>query len=413
MAGDVLSRVTKRSRITTRLVEDIEPKASGDRYVWDDRVIGFGVRVKPSGVKSYILQYRDRSRRQRRHTLGRHGVLTSEQAREKAKRHLAAVQLGGDPLDEIERRRTSPTLQEVFDLYLRNHLRPKRRPGTVREYQRIWKKHLAPAMGRRQVIDIKTRDVERFHRSYARTPYQANRLLAALSALMNYSERLELKPQGTNPCRFVERYREKRRERYLSPAELARLGEVLAESETNESEFPTALLALRLLALTGMRKGEVLTLRWEDLDLGRGLAHLPDSKTGQKTVPLSAPAVELLRRAPRCEGNPFVCWGRRLGKHFVGLHHVWERIRAQAGIPDVRIHDLRHTFASYGAAEGLGLYQIGKVLGHTQASTTERYAHLGPDPVKEAADRIGRRVAEALSQNDQKGDEEAAPAWTH
>jgi integrase len=409
-----MGRVRKRSqRVTKSLVESTKPDPEGDVYLWDDLLTGFGVRVKPSGIRSYILQYRNRYGRQRRCTLGKHGVLTTEEARKAAKDHLAAARLGKDPLDGAEQARRAPHMDELLHLYLKNHLRPKRKASTIIEYQRLWRKHLSPVLGKRSVLEIKRTHVEELHRSFAQVPYQANRMLSILSSLMTYAERLELRPQGTNPCRFVERYPERRRERYLSPQELARLGEVLAVAEAKNTEPASAVLALRLLALTGMRKSEVLQLRWQDVDFERQLAHLSDSKTGPKVVPLSEPARDLLAKTPRCLDNPYVCWGKRPGAHFNGLQKVWERLRIDAGLEDVRIHDLRHTFASYGAAEGLGLYQIGKVLGHAQASTTERYAHLGPDPVRDAADRIGRRVADAMKQISKGEDGTGAQEWTH
>ncbi len=177
---------------------------------------------------------------------------------------------------------------------------------------------------------------------------------------------------------------------------MARLGEVLREVEQEGAVHPSAVLAIRLLCLTGMRKSEVLNLQWPEIDAERGLARLGDSKTGKKAVPLPAPALELLSRAERIMGNPFVCWGARQGGRLVGLQRPWDRIRSRAGLGDVRLHDLRHSHAATGAGLGLGLPIIGKILGHTQAATTQRYAHLADDPVREAAERVGGEVAAAL-----------------
>ena len=409
-----MGRVRKDAqRITKDLVESTRPDPERDVFLWDDVLTGFGVRVKPSGVRSYVLQYRNRYGRQRRLTLGKHGMLSTADARTQAKDHLAAARLGDDPLDGADKDRRSPNIGELASLYLNNHIKPKRKPTTFKDYERLWRLHLSPTLGRLSIREVTRRHVEEVHKSLAAIPYQANRAMSLLSSMMTYAERMELRPQGTNPCRFVEQYPERPRARYLSAEELERLGEVLAAAESSNSEPSSAILALRLLALTGMRKGEVQKLRWQDVDFERGVAHLSDSKTGPKVVPLSEPALDLLAGTPRAEGNPYVCWGRLEGSHFIGLQKVWQRIRAEAGLEDVRIHDLRHTFAIVGAAEGLGLYQIGKVLGHSQSSTTERYAHLGPDPVRDAADRIGRRVADAMNPISKRGGDASVPKWTN
>lgn len=383
-------------KLTKKDIDALAPLPNKDLVVWDEGISGFGVRVKPSGVKSYLVQYRNWQGRSRRLTLGKHGAITVKKARELAQATLGDVARGLDPVQERQAERRTMTLKRLAKLFLLKHVTPKRKPATLAEYTRLLEKHVLPRLGSRKVDQLSRREVEALHHAMRRTPTMANRVLAVLSAVMTYAERQELRPQNTNPCRLVERYREKSRERYLSPDELARLGETLAAAEKGKDEHPSAILALRLLALTGMRKGEVLSLRWSEIDLEHGRTHLADSKTGKKVVPLGPPALELLVHAYRQEESDFVCWGRQTGKPFVGLQKVWERVRASAGLDDVRIHDLRHTFASYGAASGLGLFVIGKVLGHTQASTTERYAHLGADPVHAAAAEISRRVAGSL-----------------
>jgi integrase len=213
---------------------------------------------------------------------------------------------------------------------------------------------------------------------------------------MNLAEAWGLRPTGSNPCQGVERYREQRRQRFLSGAELAQVGEALAEAEREESAHPSGILALRLLLLTGARSGEILSLRWSEVNFERSCLELADSKTGQKTIPLGAAALELLSKAERMEDNPYVCFGDKPGRPLGGLTKIWYRIRRRAGLEDVRIHDLRHSFASVGAGSGLGLPIIGAVLGHTQAQTTSRYAHLAADPVQQAAERISEEIAARL-----------------
>ena len=256
---------------------------------------------------------------------------------------------------------------------------------------------ILPKLGRRRVDSVTRADVSKFHHSLRSTPYKANRALALLSKVMNLAEEWGLRLDGSNPCRHVERYRERSRERFLSADEMVRLGNVLAEVERKSSEHPSAILAIRLLLLSGARKSEILNLTWQEVDLERACLRLTDSKTGQKVIPLGAPALELLGNAQRADGNAHVCWGNRPAAPLVGLQKIWERVRASADLEDVRIHDLRHSFASVGAAGGESLLIVGRILGHLESRTTERYSHLSADPLKQAADRISGEIAAAMN----------------
>ena len=212
--------------------------------------------------------------------------------------------------------------------------------------------------------------------------------------MMNLAELWELRPDGSNPCRHVKRFKEEKRERFLSDEEYRCLGAALKEIEAERSETASAIAAVRLLMLTGCRLSEIQKLRWEHVDLDAGELRLVDTKTGAKVVHLGDPAIAVLRALDRREDNPWVIAGRKSGSHLTDLQHPWRRIRARAGLDDVRIHDLRHSFASGGLLVGEGLPMIGKLLGHTQVQTTARYAHLANDPVKSAANRIASRIAE-------------------
>lgn len=224
------------------------------------------------------------------------------------------------------------------------------------------------------------------------TPYQANRLIALLSKMFSWSGR-----RGEiNPCTGIERFVEKKRRRYLSTAELGRLGEALAAFETEGGVSPHPIAAIRLLLLTGARLGEILTLRWNYVDRERGCLKLPDSKTGAKEIHLNEAAFAVLDAMPRELDNPYVIVGQRSGGHLVNLEKPWQRVRARAGLDDVRLHDLRHSFASIGAGAGLGLPMIGALLGHTQAATTARYAHLAVDPLRAANELIGQQLSALL-----------------
>ena len=383
-------------KLTKKLVDSL--KTTGrDHNVFDSELPGFGIRIKPSGAKSYFIQYRNRAGRTRKLTLGRHGILTPAEGRAMARDKLAEIRKGADPSEDRQTTLRAPTLREFADRYLSEHAEAKKRPRSVAEDRRMLQSFILPGLGKRKLADISRGDVQQLHHELKATPYQANRVLALLSKMLNLAEKWGVRPDGSNPCRHVERYREQRRERFLSAAELARLGEVLAEAEADGSEPLGAVAAIRLLILTGCRRNEILELQWEQVDFERGLLWFEESKTGRKVVPLGAAALELLSTLPRLDGNPYVIFGGKDGGRLVDLHWPWARMRKRAGLEDVRLHDLRHSFASVGASAGLSLPIIGKLLGHTQAATTQRYAHLAADPVKQAADRISSEIAAAMN----------------
>ena len=380
------------AKFTKRYVEGVATDPVQDVVVWDDALPGFGLRVKPSGRRTYIAQYRTRERRSRRVTLGQHGLLTVDEARQRARRMLVAARDGKDPAQETER----ATFAEVADRYVREHAEPKKKPRSAWEDQRLLRHTILPAMGRRDIRAVNREDIAHLHHSLRSTPVLANRSLALLSKIFSLCEQWGLRDQGTNPCRGVQRYRENRRERYLSEGELTRLGQVLAEAERAGTQLPAVILAIRLLVLTGARLGEVLGLQWSHVDLDRGVLRLPDSKTGAKVIVLGRAATELLAAAPLRAESPYVCPGAIPGRPVVGIQKAWQRLRREAGLEDVRLHDLRHTYASVGAGSGLGLPLLGALLGHRNASTTQRYAHLADDPQRRAADAISSKLERAL-----------------
>ena len=357
---------------------------------------GFGLKVTPAGRKVYLVQYRlgGRKGRTRRVTIGRHGEITPTFARAEAKRLLGQIAAGHDPASE--RKKSGEFLADVFDQFMAQHVRTKLKPSTAYYYELLAKTHILPRLGRLPFAEIQRQDIARFHHDLSATPYVANRTLAVLSKLFNWAERHGLRPDGSNPCRHVEKYRESRRERFLSQSELGRLGDALREAEQNKSCSPWVIAAIRLLILTGARRNEILTLRWDYVSEEHDCLLLPDSKTGRKAIRLNAPALEVLQTVPRLEGNPYVICGEKPGQHLVNLEKPWRRIRKSAGLEDVRLHDLRHSFASVAASGGQSLIVIGKMLGHSQAQTTARYAHLADDPVKAATDAVGSRIAAAM-----------------
>jgi integrase len=384
------------ARITKKAVDALAPDPAGDYWVWDGDLPGFGVRVWPSGRKVYMVQYRAAGRT-RKIKLGVHGATTPAAARQEAMEILTAAGKGGDPAEARDRARHAPTVAELAARYLEEHAGPKKKPRSAAMDRRNIERYINPALGRLRADALTRQDVASLHHSLREKPYQANRVLALLSKMMNLAEHWGIRPDGSNPCRHVEKFKEKKRERYLSSEELARLGHVLAEAEQDGSESPSAIYAVRLLLLTGARLSEILTLRWEHVDYETACLRLPDSKTGAKDIPLNSPALEALATMPRYHDNPHVIPGAKPGAHLVNLSKPWRRIRARAGLSNVRLHDLRHSYASVAAASGLGLPIIGALLGHTQAQTTKRYTHLAMDPLRAATEEVGKRIAAALT----------------
>ena len=402
-----------RGKITARSVTAVEPDQR-DTYLWDSELAGFGLKVTPAGRRTYLVQYRlgGRGGRTRRVTIGRHGSpWTPDGARRRAKELLGVVASGGDPAEARTREREDLTIGQLCDLYVAEGCATKK-PSTMATDRGRIERHIKPLLGRKQCRAVTRADVERLMQDVAagktaadvRTGPQgraivrggkgtATKAVSLLGAIFTFAVERGLRPD--NPAHGVRTYRSRNFERFLSPREYARLGEALAATERDGGN-PAGIAAVRLLAMTGCRKSEILSLRWEHVDFEHQCLRLPDSKSGAKVVPLGAPALALLAGLPRTEGNPHVLPGASEEGYFVGLPKIWRRVRARAGLEGVRLHDLRHSFASVGAVGGDSLLIIGKLLGHRQSATTQRYAHLSDDPLKSSADRISRDIAAAL-----------------
>lgn len=384
-------------RLTLKNAQTVAFPPPGEvKILWDPELPGFGLRVMPTGAKSYFVKYRHAGR-QRWMTIGKHGApWTPETARRQARLILGDLAKGSDPAEKRDQDRKIQTLGELSETYLADYATPRKKPSSLAEDRRNLKNNILPTFGTMRLDQIKRTDVARWHKGMSDRPGAANRALALLKTMLNLSERWGYRPEGSNPARHIELYPEKSRERFLTPEEMGRLGEALAQVEKTNSEPQAAVTAIRLLILTGARLSEILTLEWKWIDLGRSVIRLPDSKTGAKTIPLGAPVQAILSKLPRVEGNPYVLPALRGDGHFIGIQKCWQRIRIIAGIPDVRIHDLRHSFASVAVAGGNSLYLVGKVLGHRQASTTERYAHITDNPLLEVAEKTSKSVSEML-----------------
>lgn len=415
--------------ITKRHVDGLKP-AAVEYFSWDRDLKGFGVRVQPTGEKSYVAKYRAGSGRKaptRRVTLGAVGMLTPDEARKLAKLALGSVARGNDPAADKAAERRAATLKELADVFLSEHVEAKRKPATASHYRDILQRIVLPELGTRQGQKVTTADLARLHVRMKKRPYQANRMLAVVGSLYAFAGKRKLVPVGFNPARGIDKYPEKGRERFLSADELGRLGDAIREAETvglpwtvdemkptakhapKETKRrtvidPFAAAAIRLLILTGARLREILKLEWQHVDFERGMLLLPDSKTGAKSIILNAPAVTVLARLKRVGAH--VIAGRSAGtdneKPRADLNKPWRSIAKRARLAGLRIHDLRHTHASFGAGAGLGLPIIGKLLGHARASTTQRYAHLDIDPLRRASNHIGARLAAALGESAMK-----------
>jgi integrase len=401
-------------KITKRFVDSIEPNGQ-DQVFWDSEVKRFGVRVLPTGIKTFVLQYRNAQGRTRKLALGRMGELTADEARTKALKLRAAIKDGADPSAERQARRNDPLIGDLVETYLSEGpaAKPAKKPSSWATDASNLRRHVVPLLGRRHLATITQADVQRFQRDVTKGktkadikserkrgraiieggPGTAARATAVLSAMLQWA--VAQGYRSDNPAKGVRLNRLQKRERFLSGDELTRLGDALRRAE-QQGINRQGLAMIRLLLLTGARRNEVESLQWDYLDLKRGVARLPDSKTGAKSIPLGAPALEVLSAIDRQDGIDWVFPGERGEGHFTGLPKIWCQVAKLAKLPGVRLHDLRHGFASAAVANGASLYLVGKVLGHAHAETTSRYAHLQLDPVRVVADQTARHLAEAL-----------------
>jgi integrase len=433
------------NKITKRTVDAVRPNGT-DQFLWDGKwdgaVKGFGLKITPAGRKVYVLQYRVGGRgTPKRYTIGKHGDYTPEQARGEAEKLRGDIRNNLDPAETKRRaiadRLTAITVKQLCEQYLENP--PPKKTSTLAVDKGRIARHIVPLLGSKPVREVAPGDVRRFMSAVAAGKTKADvktgkrgraivkggkgtatRTVGLLGGIFSYA--VTEGYRDDNPVRGIKRYPDHKAERFLSSTELKGLGDVLSAAEkawsayqaslaawqaggrtgprpraSKEAANPTALAAIRLLLFTGCRKSEILTLKWDHVDFERGCLRLPDSKTGAKVVLLGAPTLLLLSGLTRTADNPYVLASANLGGHLVGLPKVWERIREAAKLKDVRLHDLRHSFASVGAAAGDSLLIIGKLLGHRDAKTTARYTHLADDPLRAAADRISSTIADAMA----------------
>ena len=418
-------------KLTKRFVEGIRPTGN-DRVLWDDKMPGFGLRVQPSGIRSYVVQYRNAQRRSRRLTIGKHGAVTAEGAREIARQILNEVHDRKDPRDPVAERRAlikAPTMNDLLDQYLTEHVQKRNRPRTQEEIERLVARHIRPQLGKHKAAAVTRQDVAKLHRSLGGTPRQANFVLAICSKAFSLAEVWNMRPDGSNPCRRIERYPENERERFLSAEELSRLGATLRLAESDglswtineggpkSKHLPkvenrrtvyscVTTAAIQLLLFTGCRLSEVLNLEWKRVNFDEGTITLSETKSDRmdnairQVVAMNAPARKVLKSLPGPKYSPWVLPSRNdparpLSK--TALEGAWQRIRTAADISDVRLHDLRHTVGTYAGQSGANAFLVRDLLRHKNLSMTGRYVNRAPDPVRTLSDQVGRQIAAGLA----------------
>jgi len=377
-------------KLTKRAIDAMQYEGDGtSRDVrWDDELRGFGVRVYPSGQKAFVLSYRAQGRK-RLMTIGSYGVQTLDQARGEARRHLVDVERANvDPLETRKRLAAGETMADLCEAYLERHAKLVKR--SWRDDERRIKGRIIPKLGNVKVSAVKRADVAALHTKIGRTaPYEANRVTALMSKMFSLAEAWGFVDDGhPNPARGIEKYNEQKRDRWVTQDELPRLAQAI-----NAEPNVYTRSALWLYLLTGARKSELLRAEWAHVDGQRAELRLPETKAGRvHHVPLSAPALAVLEQIPRMEGNPHVFPGRRRGRCLVNIEKPWRRVRSAAGVADVRLHDLRRTVGSWLAQAGNSLHLIGRVLNHSNTSTTAIYARFAQDHVRDALERHAQLV---------------------
>jgi integrase len=384
-------------RITKRAVDAAKP-ADQEYFLWDADLLGFGLRVLPSGVKSYVAKYRlgpGRRAPVRRVTIGKHGKVTPDGAREEARKILANVVRGGDPANDRARQRRELTVSELADRYIAEHVRVHNKPTTVVEFERLVAARIKPAFGSQRLGTVTRADVKAWHTALRASPYAANRALAVLRKMFALAVK-DWDLLSVNPALGVKMFREMKRERFASDDDLTRIGRWLADGEKAGTVRPGFALAVRLLALTGMRLGEVLSLEWSAVDIDGSVIRLADAKAGARLVALGAPARALLA-ALDAHGR-FVVTGDDLASQLprTTFRTGWRDLRAGTGLADLRPHDLRHTAGTFAAQAGANAFLVRDLLGHKTLAMTGRYVERAADPLRAVADQVSGRVAAAM-----------------
>lgn len=376
------------------------PSLSEEAYHWDQEIRGFGLRCRRSGRRTWTVKYRTLRGIQRKATIGQWPIVDAAEARRRAKALLGAVADGKDPAGEKAAQRAKPTITDLVARYKAEHVLSKNKPSTAREFCRLLDKVILPAWGKSLVDEITSDDVAKLHHGMRAKPRTANHVVAVASKMFSLAERWKMRPQNSNPCRGLDRYAEVKRTRFPSEDELARLGCAVQVLTSSGAIYPQTGLAVRLLALTGLRLGELLALRWADVDVGGGALVIRDAKAGPRDHSVGATVLELLRTVTR--SSDYVIAGSEPGEPLRAhiLHRAWQKVRNEAKCPDLRLHDLRHGFGTYAAQTGANAFLIRDSLGHKTLAMTGRYVSRDANPLRDLTDQVAKRVGAALSRDD-------------
>jgi integrase len=377
---------SEKLKLTKRTVEGVTPPSSGYIVVHDSEISGFQVRVYPTGKKTYFLYFRHEGQEHRK-KIGEHGAVTADIARSIAIQWRGDLARGLNPgQDKV--RSSAPSLDELFNAFITwSETRHKERTKEQNRY--LYQRALGPILGHKRIDAITRSDVERLHSALSATPTKANQALTLLKTMLNKAAQWELMSTKSNPCGGIKKFVEGRHERFLNPNEFTRLHSTLDMFERDGLAPQSAIAALRLLIHTGCRRGEILDLVWDEVDLINKQLVLADSKTGRKRIPISDAAVEVLQQLSKSSTSGFVIKGTRPGGKLQGIEKIWQRVRRAAALEEVRLHDLRHSFASAAIRQGIPLSTVGALLGHKDLTTTQRYAHHAEDQLREALNLLG------------------------
>lgn len=394
-------------KLTKTAVDAATPKER-EYELRDTTVPGFLLKVTPAGRKIFMLQYQTNAGVRRKPAIGRFGALTVELARKIAQDWLAEVRQGKDPSEQKSAARAAPTVKQLCERFIEDYSKLHNKPSTVQGNEQNIKNHVLPRLGRMKVPDVTRADISALMTAMADRPIIANRTLACLGKMFNLAEVWGYRPDGSNPCRHVQKYTEKGSTRFITDDEMRKLYAYLDEADRNGLEHPFITLAIRLQFEFAARMSEVLALEWKWIDLDQRRVTWPDSKTGGMTKPLSEEAHRLLSTAPRFEDSPFVCPSIfEPSKRMTGntYHHGWRRILERAGVPHVGTHGIRHRAATDIANSGVPL-KVGMALtAHKTVAMFMRYIHNEDDPVRLAANLVAARRRNVVGREDVDGED--------
>lgn len=379
-------------KLTKAVIDSKTPKEK-NYFVWDSEIKGFGCQILKGGKKTYVFYYHSPLTRTKAYIkIGCHGNITVDFARGKAKALSAAVASGADPRQEKKEKiiqdRQAILFGDFFEVFKEKHINVAYKGRGAYNNIGYGRRYILPWFEKKRLDEISSRDIRQFLDSLSHITTTANRCFALLSMVFKKAAEWEYLSSKSNPCTGVAKYKENRKQRFLTNLELQKLEESLTQEEQKRPASYCLVNAIRLLLYIGCREGEVLNLKWESVHLEDRFIYLPDSKGGESARPLNQKAIDLLAAMKPREGNPYVFYGRLPGKPLVQINATWRKVLKRAEIKEFRIHDLRHSYASFALKKGVDLYTVSKLLGHKNIATTTRYAHLELEHLKKATNKV-------------------------